>query len=970
MTDRVAFVHETAGGRVRLSAPGLRGQKDLCARLAQHLQSTPGVTRAEVRSVTGSVILHLHDADGRANPVALVTTALALVRRAGPTAETAPAKAQGPAWYAQDVDTTLRAMASDATAGLSQTEVAARLAQHGANVLPQDQPESHFRLLVKQFESLPVAMLGGSAAVSLLTGGVADAAATLSVVVLNAAFGYATEGQAEVAIHKLMDSSAQQVPVRRAGRDMMIPSAGLVPGDILLARPGVQITADARLIAAEKLKIDESTLTGETFPVSKIPDGVVAAEAPIGERPTMLHAGTLVSEGRGTAVVTATGRDTAAAQIALLSQSAERPRAPVEEELEQLGDRLVAVSLAACSAFFTVGWLRGMPFREILKDALALAVAAVPEGLPVVATTTLSLGLKRMERKNILIRRMDTVETLGKLQVLCLDKTGTLTRNRMQVMAALSGLEAEGAAAAPPVLRHLAGAAALNNDVAPADMAARGASQTEVALLHFAQDTGLDIEQARAVAPRLATVERVPGRTWMATLHGGDRPRTIVKGAPEAVLDMCRTITDETGARPLAKADRARILAANDRLASRQARVLGFAMRDGLVEGDTMDGLTWLGLVAFVDPIRDGAKDFVKRIQHAGLRTVMITGDQSATAAAVAHELDLSDGGPLRIVDSPELTGLDPVLLGGVARSTHVFSRVSAQHKLAIVRALQQDGSVVAMTGDGVNDGPALKAADVGIAMGASGSDLARDVASLVIRDDQLNTLVEAIAQGRGVYRNIRRALEFLVTTNLSEIVVGMVEALHGPGELETPMELLWINLVSDVLPGLGLALADPDHDVMERPPRARGQQIIPPEDFRRMAGDSALIAGASLFSHFSGIIRYGPGPETRAMTFLSLSLGQLFYTLTCQRSDIRKLRPDRLFENRKLDAAVLASSGMAVLPFFVPGLRRLLGIAPLGPASALIALGSAVAPAAVVLARRGVILEFDTVEGHPCETS
>jgi Ca2+-transporting ATPase len=383
-----------------------------------------------------------------------------------------------------------------------------------------------------------------------------------------------------------------------------------------------------------------------------------------------------------------------------------------------------------------------------------------------------------------------------------------------------------------------------------------------------------------------------------------------------------------------------------------------------------VSGFTWLGLVAMVDPLRPDARAFVARAQAAGLATVMITGDQAATAAAIARELDLSAGGPLRIVDAPDLDRLDPALLGGLARRTHVFARVSAPQKLALVKALQSGGRVVGMTGDGVNDGPALKAADVGIAMGASGSDLARDVANVVIRDDRLETLIDAIAQGRAVHRNIRRALEFLVTTNISEIAVELVEALHGPGELETPMELLWINLASDVLPGLGLALADPDPDAMQRPPRDPREPIIPPAHARRMAVDSAAIAAASLGAHFLGLAKHGPGPQTRAMTYLALSLGQLLYTLTCQRSEVRHLVPGRLLQNRTLDAALLASSALAVAPFVVPPLGRLLGIARLGAADTGAALAAAALPAASVLLRRGVVLDLDTVEGRPCATS
>ena len=973
MAHRIEIAHKTAGGRVRLRIPLLRGNAALAARLAAELLAEALIDVAVARPGSGSVILRLLDALEDAALQELVAAALDRAKSTArkPSAQEAlPDDSDATPWHAMDAGEVVRNLTTDIENGLTAAVARTRLGSYGANILPQDKGESPLRLFLKQFESLPVAMLGGSAAVSLATGGVADAVATLAVVGINAVFGYATEGQAEVAIHKLMDRSFQVVPVLRDGRELRIPAAEVVPGDLLLVRPGIPISADARLIHAEKLHADESALTGETMPVEKDPSAAIDHDAPIGSRPTMLHAGTLVSEGRGTAVVTATGVNTAAARIALLSQSATRPRAPVEKELDRLGDQLAAVSLAACGVFFAIGLARGLPLREILKDALALAVAAVPEGLPVVATTTMSLGIRRMERKGILIRRMDAVETLGSVQILCLDKTGTLTQNKMEVIEARSGLEAEGAAPAARTLQALAEAAALNNDVESLEAASGADSQTEIALLEFAVRNGVDVESLRASCPRIATVERAPGRPWMATIHEGREPETVIKGAPDVLLAKCTRILGEAGPRPFTEAERNRVMRVNDALAARPARVLGVAQMATRPENDEIAELTWIGLVAFIDPLRVGAREFIARMHKAGLRTIMITGDQAATAAAMARELDLAGGGPLRVVDSPEISGLDSELLGGIARNTHVFSRVSAQNKLAIVRALQSDGDVVAMTGDGVNDGPALKAADVGIAMGASGSDLARDVANVVIRDDNLNTLVEAVAQGRGVYRNIRRALEFLVTTNLSEIIVGIVEAAHGPGELETPMELLWINLVSDVLPGLGLALADPDMDAMDRPPRPRGEPIVPASDLRRMGQDSAMIAVSSLTSHFIGLARHGPGPETRAMTFLSLSLGQLLYTLTCQRSDVRKLDPSRLLENRNLDAAVLVSSGMAALPFFVPGLRRLLGIAPLRPLDLTVSLAGAIAPAAAVLARRGVALEFDQVEGKPCETS
>jgi Ca2+-transporting ATPase len=581
----------------------------------------------------------------------------------------------------------------------------------------------------------------------------------------------------------------------------------------------------------------------------------------------------------------------------------------------------------------------------------------------------MSLGLKRMERRGILVRQIGAIESIGALQRICLDKTGTLTQNRLTVTVVAPGLS-DPVAAEADTTTTLARLAALNTQADVANGRATGASSTERALLDFALSRGMQPDELANPVPRLGMVERTLRRPWMGTLHGGETRRIVVKGAPDEVLAMCSETRDGDGSRALTEADRTHVLTLNDRMAGRPARVLAFAEGPWPEDPERPEGLTWAGLVGMVDPLRPDARDFVASMQRAGVRTSMITGDQAATARAIAEELDLAHGAPLRIVDAPRLGEMSPELLAGVARDTHVFSRVSARHKQAIIKALQASGETVAMTGDGVNDGPALKAADIGIAMGASGSDLARDVANVVIRDDELATLSDAVAQGRAVYRNIRRALEFLIATNLSEIAVGIVEAAHGPGELETPMELLWINLVSDVLPGLGLALAEPDDDVLDQPPRSRGEAIIPPDHFRRMALDSGTIAVSALASHFVGLARHGPGPQTRSMTFLSLALGQLLYTLFCQRSDVRHLRPGRLLENRALDGAVLVSSGLAVLPFFVPGLRRHLGIAPIGPGSAAIALAAAGAPAATVLARRGVRLQLEEVEGHPCETS
>jgi P-type Ca2+ transporter type 2C len=960
---RVEVLHDRVPGRLRLSVPCIRGRPLLAKALQASLPTLPSIAAAEARPSTGSLILRHAPAQSADAMLAAVRSVLDDLPEQRPDDE--PSSGDRKRDGREHRACAAGSGNTDPERGLAEDEAARLLLEHGPNILPRERAPGSAELLAKQFRGLPVAMLSGSAAVSLATGGVADALATAAVVALNGVLGFITEGEAERTIHALIDSSTTRVCALRGGVPVRIPASGLVPGDVILVEPGTQIAADARLLDAEGLRVDESTLTGESLPIAKRPcDQAAVTVDPSG----MLYAGTIIAEGRGRGLVVGTGAATEAGRIQLLSTGARRPQAPLEVELDRLGGRLALASLAACALFVGLGLLRGYRLAPLLKDAMALAVAAVPEGLPVVATTTLARGLRRMERRGILIRQMSTVESLGALQTMCLDKTGTVTENRMTVTAAAAGTQAV-ALRDRAALLPLARLAALNNDAVLVDGAVERSSHTERALLAFALDLGVDVETLRRRRPRVHTIERVPGRPWMATLHGrGARP-LAVKGAPEAVLGLCAHVLEKGRRRPLTRADRAAILAENDRIAARPARVL--ALAEGPPPGeDGPGGLTFLGLIGMSDPIRPGAREFVRRIHQAGIETVLITGDQAVTAAATARELDLARGGPLRIVDSAALSEMPPELLAGLAGETHVFARVPSHEKLAIVKALQASGRVVAMTGDGVNDGPALNAADVGIAMGESGTDLAKDVANVVIRDDRLETLADAVAQGRAIYRNVQRALEFLVTTNMSEILVSMVEAVHGPGELETPMELLWINLVSDVLPGLGLAMADPGPDVMDRPPRDPGQPIVPREHALRMGRDSALIAASALAAHFVGLARHGPGPITRGMTFLALAEGQVLYTLVCQRSDPRRLRPEALLENRPLDLALLASSALTALPFVHPGLRRLLDIAPLGRFDLAVALAAASTPLATVLARRSISLALAGTEAKPCETS
>jgi P-type Ca2+ transporter type 2C len=969
----VSVAHARVPGRLRLRCAALLRDRAAAARLEAQFAGMPGVRRAEVRAASGSVLLRFdpahdwqmwRDSAWSAIAAALDPDAGSIPRSISEPPPIQPPATGGTPWHGLPLDDLIERLAGDPDRGLGHEAAERTRIRTGPNVMPQEAPPPRLALLARQVASLPVAMLGASSVVSMATGRPIEAVATLSVVGANAVLGYVTEGQAEHSIAALMGASDQPVTVVRDGREVRLRSADLVPGDLYRFRAGEQIMADARLVRAERLHIDESALTGETLPVAKDPGAAPDPGAPIGTHANMVHAGTLVAEGQGAGVVVDTGARTEAARIALVSQTGTRPQAPVEVELDALARVLSLGALAACGVFLGVGLLRGYRPSEIVGDALALAVAAVPEGLPTVATSTMAMALRRMEKRGILIRNMRAVEGLGALHTLCLDKTGTLTQNRMSVVAAIAGMD-DADPGDSQALERVLRAAVLNNDTDLTGQGPAAPSPTENALISFAEGHGLDRAALCRGHPRLDTIERRAGRPWMATLHGGRGPGVLVKGAPEAVLRMCTRVRDGARSRPLTAADRDLLMARNDAMAARPARVLGFAEGKRPVAGEDIGGLTWLGALGMADPLRPGAASFVAAMRRAGIETVMITGDQAATAVSIARELGLGRDGTVRVMDSTELSGLAPELLAALVLRTDVFARVSAQQKLAIVKALQAGGRIVGMTGDGVNDGPALKAADIGIAMGESGTDLARDVANVVIRDDRLETLGEAVAEGRAAYGNIRRALGFLITTNLSEIAVEIVEALHGPGEVETPMELLWINLVTDILPGLGIAMARAEDDMMERPPRDPDEPIVRPGDFRRMGLDGATISAAALAAHFVGMKRHGPGPETRGMTFLALSLGQLLYTLVAQRRDITDLKLETLFANRALDAAMAGSIGLAVLPFFVPGLRKVLGIAPLRPADIGVSVAAGLAPSVIVLGRRALKLQLEEIERH-----
>jgi Ca2+-transporting ATPase len=663
----------------------------------------------------------------------------------------------------------------------------------------------------------------------------------------------------------------------------------------------------------------------------------------------MAYLSTLVTGGSGRGVVVAPGSRTELGTIHALVGTARAPETPLQLHLDQMSTQLALVGTGVCAGVFGLGLLHGYGALAMLLMASSLAVAAIPEGLPTVATTTLALGIRDMRRRGVLIRRLDAVENLGAIQVLALDKTGTLTRNEMAVASVYAngteydvadGAWTSGDRVQPADHAHLRrlleiGVLCNESEIQP-DGGARvlAGSPTENALVAVALDANLDVRMLRAHRPLIDVRYRTERFRFMTTLHeAGDGRVLAVKGSPGEVLAMCRAVVRGSDVEPLEDDERRAILRANERMAARALRVLGLAYGEGESVGG---GLTWVGLVGMTDPLRPGMAELIESFHRAGIETVMITGDQTTTAYAVGRQLHLNNGQPLEILDSERLERLDPRLLAGLAERVSVFARVTPAHKLQIVRALQDGGKVVAMTGDGVNDAPALRAADVGVVVGDTGTELARSVADVVVDGDDLHGMLEAVRHGRTIRDNVRKAVHFLVATNLSEVELVAASVALGAGAPLGAAQLLWINLVTDVVPGIALALEPPEPDVLERPPRDPHEPLLAGA-WQRIACESGAMAGGALASYLYGLARYGAGPQASTCAFMSLTLGQLLHAIGCRAPDRSLLDGLPAQPNRYLTAGLGACMGLQVLALAFPPLRALLHLAPLGALDALV---------------------------------
>ncbi len=961
-------VHDAVVGRLRLRHPCLRGRDAACRRAEDVLKRIPGVRAVKMSAVTGSALVAYRFPASRAQ---LLLTMDAAVMDAD-----APLSPQEPCdeaiAHAAPVGELAARLDARLVQGLSAPEAATRVARWGRNELPQATPRSAAAIFAEQMTSLPIALLAASAALSVATGGLADAAMIAAVVLVNAGIATATERDADRTIVNLMDDAPRQAAVVRDGSRRIVDPAELTVGDLILIERGMMIPADARLVESDGLSVNESPLTGEAQPAAKDALAVLPAETVVSERRNMVFRGTAATGGSGAAIVTAVGRGTEIGRVQEMLGAVRPPETPIERELGEVGRELVLVNGLICACVFGIGMMRGHPMLQTMRSAISLAVAAIPEGLPAIATTTLAIGVQDMRRRKVLVRKIDAVETLGAVEVVGLDKTGTLTENRMAAVAAhlgdaffdlhdgallRDGEETDGAHRA--LARKLFEVATLCSDAVARrkeDGVEIDGTPTETALLAAGVSLGVDPVTLRLSARVLSSAARGDGRKRMSTLHEtADGARLLcVKGDPVEVLARCSRRLGREGVAALDDGARAAALKANDRMAGDALRVLGVAFAEG--GGDPRDesDLVWLGLVGIANPIRASVRPALKQLHRAGVRTVMITGDQSATAYAIARKLDLAEGGELRLLEAGQIATVRPELFEALAAQPDVFARVSPVDKLNIVKALQANGRIVAMTGDGVNDGPALRAADVGIAMGGEGADVARQVADIVLASDDMDGVVEAIRLGRATYANIRKVLRYLVSTNASETFVMLGAALFDLGEPLTPMQLLWINLATDALPALALGLEPPEADVLEQPPHDPSAPILGPEDFRRTLREGAVMGGAALVAYLSA---NGNAARASTVAFHGLTFGQLLHALAC-RSQTKGLtaeigrRPNtRLYEGVALS---LLFQGVAQA---LPSTRRLLGLAPLGPADALrigaVALGSSLANDAIGRALR-----------------
>jgi len=865
-------------------------------------------------------------------------------------------------WYQMNPEQAAKELASDLNKGLNAGEVKERLAKYGTNELKQKEGPSIIEMFLAQFKDFLVLILIAASIVSILVGEVTDSIVIIFIVLINAGLGVFQEFRASKAMEALKKMASPNAKVIRDGNRQTIPATELVPGDVVLLETGDYIPADMRLIETINLKVEEAALTGESVPVEKQDDVTFKDEVGLGDQINLGFMSTIVTYGRGKGLVVGTGMNTIIGKIAEMIQSVEEEDTPLQRKLAEFGKYLGIACLVICAIVFVMGILRGEHLIEMFMTAVSLAVAAIPEGLPAVVTIVLALGMQRMVKQNVIIKKLHAVESLGSTTVICSDKTGTLTQNQMTAVKMYTAgkvYDVSGEGYSPKgdvtlggkqvnleqdiAASRLLHIAALCND-ARLDQDRAGGEEswkmlgdpTEGALIVAAAKTGLDAEKLNTQYPRIQEIPFDSKRKLMTTFHKNTDGsiHAYTKGAPDILVSLCTRILKADGTiADITPADIKEILDNNMALAGKALRVLALAFKpvDTVSKAPTPEEtereLVFSGLIGMIDPPRPEAIEAVKTCKTAGIRVVMITGDFKDTAAAIAGDL-----GIIERLD-PVLTGTDLNKLNDselrqAAANTNVFARVSPEHKVGIVQAIKDNGGIVAMTGDGVNDAPALKRADIGVAMGITGTDVTKETADMVVTDDNFASIVAAIEEGRVIYSNIRKFVFFLISCNMAEILIIFIAMLLGWPIPLLPIHLLWINLITDAFPALALGMEKKEPNIMNAPPRNPNEPIIDKDMGVSIVIQSTVLTFAVLAAFYFALKQYDSVSVARTYAFVTLVTAELLraYTTRSERFTLWRIG---LFSNPSMNLATVVSLAMLFLVMLVPALEELFSLEP-----------------------------------------
>jgi Ca2+-transporting ATPase len=862
-------------------------------------------------------------------------------------------------WYQQSVNEVRQALNTNVETGLTSQEAGKRLEQYGPNELTHKKGPGVFQMFIEQLKDYMIVILMIASVVSIVVGEYTDSIIIIAIVIINAVLGVSQEYRAEKALAALKKMSAPNANVIRNGVAMTVSSGEIVPGDVVVLETGDYIPADVRLIKSINLKVEEAALTGESVPVDKHAEATLEGDIGLGDQINSGFMSTIITYGRGTGIVTSTGMNTVIGSIATMIQDVPQEDTPLQKKLTQMGKMLGTACLVICGVVFLLGLLRGEKILAMFMTAISLAVAAIPEGLPAVVTIVLAIGMQRMVKRNAIMKKLHAVETLGGTTVICSDKTGTLTQNQMTIVKMyVSGMEmsVEGEGYKPsglifedvrpvklddePAVRRLLEIQALCNDARLEHLTDNlrdewhiAGDPTEGAMVVVAAKAGIDRENINKEHPRLQEIPFDSERKLMTTFHGGEDGglNSYTKGAPDLLIQRCTRIMRRGGMiENILQSDVDAILEENHELASHALRVLAMAFKpiaevpeQPTPERDEND-LVFCGLVGMIDPPRAEAIEAIKLCKSAGIRVVMITGDYRDTAAAIARQLGIIESDD-QVLGGAELNKLSDEQFDEAAKTVNVYARVSPEHKVRIVQAMKENGNITAMTGDGVNDAPALKRADIGIAMGITGTDVTKESADMIITDDNFASIVSAVEEGRVIYSNIRKFVFFLMSCNVGEILIVFLAMLFGWPIPLLPIHLLWINLLTDAFPALALGTENKEPGVMQEKPRDPKASIIDKSMIINIAVQSSVMTIAVLAAFYIGWSTEGVA-SGRTFALLTICLSELIRAYTC-RSEKSTVFELGVFTNKSLNLATVGCLALLLVVAFVPGLRDIFSI-------------------------------------------